>query len=50
MNNIIETLDPATYGLNRSAIALGGVSLVVMVLVGSKLLQILQDLGLPSAS
>lgn len=49
-STIITALDPQTYGLNRTAVALGLCALGFMVVVGMKLLAVLHQVGLPSAS
>jgi hypothetical protein len=48
MKNLIDLLDPETYGLNRTAVVFGVIALGVMTLIGLKLLAVLREAGLPS--
>ena len=47
MSTLITTLDPQTYGFNRTPVALGVVAIGFMIVVGAKLLAVLQAAGLP---
>lgn len=47
--NILTLIDPATYGLNRSATALGICVAGVLIYAGTALLEVLHRMGLPSA-
>lgn len=48
MNDLIHAIDPETYGIRRGPIALGVCAAVFMTVIGSKLLAILHEAGLPS--
>lgn len=47
MTTLIQTLDPQTYGFNRTPIALGVVTVVVVAILCSKLMSVLHAAGLP---
>jgi len=48
MKNLLMVLDPATYGLNRSAVVFGLCAATTATLVCAKLLAVLREAGLPS--
>jgi hypothetical protein len=48
MKNLIDLLDPETYGLNRAVVVFGVIALGLLVLMGVKLLAVLREAGLPT--
>lgn len=48
MKLLIQTIDPLTYGFNRSPIIFGIIVIAVAAVVVSKLLNVLHAAGLPS--